>query len=143
MKTYDVNKVIAALRKRFVNSNMLPITLNMKCNGDVVTVTPCSAVDPITTFDAVEYYLVDSPSLPWLGGDKLETVAKQLAEYELLLEQNAKDKDRLGGMAHWLMSDQAKSKDEWEDVYQTYSDFYKDVYGHRPTNVTRPEKFRS
>ena len=28
--------------------------------------------------------------------------------------------------------------DEWEDLFSFYSDFYKDVFGHRPRDVVRP-----
>lgn len=28
--------------------------------------------------------------------------------------------------------------DEWEELFSFYSDFYKDVYGHRPRDVVRP-----
>ena len=64
-----IEKTVRELRRRIEAAGFREITLTMACNGDKVTVSPCySGYGTPASFDQVEYYLVYSPSLPWLGG---------------------------------------------------------------------------
>lgn len=133
-----IEKTVAALQKRILAANFEPITVNMKCNGDAITITPCSSVSVITGFEQIEYYLVGSPSLPWLGGDNLETVAKQLNNYENMLAEKKTDEVKLADLREQLTNGSITSQDEWDARYEWYSDYHKDVYGFRPRDIKRP-----
>lgn len=85
----------------------------------------------------MEYYLVYSPSLPWLGGDTLEAVAGQLNSYSKRLKEAEAERERLAEIRNKLETE-PMGCDEWEELFSFYSDFYKDVYGHRPRDVVRP-----
>lgn len=117
-----MNKTVAELTKRFKESNFNPITVTMKCNGDRVIITPCGYLD-IKSFDDIEWYLLDSPSLNLCGGETLEHIAKTLEKYAELLEEDAKALDSLKDhiRKYGINSD-------WDFV----SDYHKDIFGHRP-----------
>lgn len=76
-------------------------------------------------------------SLPWLGGSTIEDVAKQLNNYGKSLAEAGADKKKLAEIRTTLESG-TLGPDEWEDLFSFYSDFYKDVFGHRPRDVVRP-----
>jgi len=104
----------------------------------VVTIRPChSGCGAPARFEDVEYFLVFSPSLPWLGGSTIEDVAKQLNNYGKSLAEAGADKKKLAEIRTTLESG-TLGPDEWEDLFSFYSDFYKDVFGHRPRDVVRP-----
>lgn len=123
-----VEKIKEELAKRLKDNNYEEISITMKCNGDVVTIKPMSQNGDITTLEDAEYFLVHSPSLPWLGGDTLDVVAKQIAEYTNTLAQNAIEKQQL---REYFMT-RIAGKDYNADDWGYYSDWYKDVYGRRP-----------
>ena len=137
---FTVEKTVEALKQRFVDSKMEPISVTMRCNGDVVHIIPCFDHTDIKTFDHIEYYLVESPSLPWLGGDDLKTVAKQLNAYRKHLAEKADDEEKLAKMRDRLQNPNGMDPDEFDELFQSYSDFYKDVYGHRPHDIQNPWK---
>lgn len=131
-----IERTVQKLRKRIVAAQFQEITVRMACNGDEVTIKPCSVVEP-KSFDQVEYYLVFSPSLPWLGGDTLEKIAEQLNGYKKMLEGVEDDKKKLSDIKKQLEQG-GIGRDEWDDLYSFYSDYYKDIYGYRPRDVVRP-----
>lgn len=102
------------------------------CN-ETVTLQPCMSYDNKT----LEYILVYSPSLPWLGGNPAQ-VADQLNSYGQLLEQKASDCNKLDDMKARLQNPKNMTRDEWEDMFSYYSDWYKDVHGVRPRDIVRP-----
>lgn len=116
--------------------------LTMACNGDTVVIQPCLAYLPKgtqPTFDNIEYYLVGSPSLPWLGGETLDKVADQLNHYAEMLAEKDKDLEQLASIRSRLQNNyNDMTVDEWEELFQTYSDYHKDVHGYRPRDVRRP-----
>lgn len=133
-----IEKTARELRRRIEAAGFREITLTMACNGDKVTVSPCySGYGTPASFDQVEYYLVYSPSLPWLGGDTLEAVAGQLNSYSKRLKEAEAERERLAEIRNKLETE-PMGCDEWEELFSFYSDFYKDVYGHRPRDVVCP-----
>ena len=91
-----IEKTARELRRRIKAAGFREITLTMACNGDKVTVSPCySGCGTPASFDQVEYYLIYSPSLPWLGGDTLESVAGQLNSYSKRLKEAEVERRRL------------------------------------------------
>ena len=111
------------LRKRIEANNFEAITVTMKCNGDKVRITPCGYAPVITSFEAIDFYLVDSPSINLCGDSKLERVAHTLDTYAELLEEDAKEIEQL--KAHIR---QYGENADWDWV----SDWHKDLFGHRP-----------
>lgn len=146
MKKYeqnDIARIVAKLTRLLDAASWDEITVTMKCNGDRVTIQPCSSVaiavdrNPQNAGEC-DYFLVSSPSLPWLGGSTLEEVAEQLAGYADALDQNKKDKARLAELRDDLVNCAGMAEQKWEELFGTYSDWHKDVYGVRPRDVRRP-----
>ena len=132
MKEYNVNKVADALRAQFDAADWNEITVTMKCNGDAVTLTPCtSKPGNVTCEEDVGYILVNSPSISWLGGINIEEVAGQLANYEQSLIKNDDDMVRLGEMRDELVKGEGMTSRRWDELYDFYSDWSKDVLGYR------------
>ena len=70
-------------------------------------------------------------------GDTLESVAGQLNSYSKRLKEAEVERERLAEIRNKLETE-PMGCDEWEELFSFYSDFYKDVYGHRPRDVVRP-----
>lgn len=133
-----IERTAKELRKRIEAAGLQDISVTMACNGDVVTIRPCHAGYGVPArFEEIEYFLVYSPSIPWLGGNTIEAVAKQLNNYGKELKELEADKKKLDEIRNTLKSG-GLGCDEWEDLFSFYSDFYKDVFGHRPRDVVRP-----
>lgn len=103
-----IEKTAKELRRRIEAAGLQDISLTMACNGDVVTIRPChSGCGAPARFEDVEYFLVFSPSLPWLGGSTIEDVAKQLNNYGKSLAEAGADKKKLARsvlllkVGHW------------------------------------------
>lgn len=111
------------LAKRLEAAKFESITITMKVNGDRITITPCSYLNTITSFDDIEYYLMDSCELNLCGGEKLDDIARTLARYDELLEEDAKALNDL--KAHIRKYGE---RADWDFV----SDYHKDIFGHRP-----------
>ena len=176
-----VERVQDELIKRFINADWHEITLDMKKTGHKVTITPCTQGPDITKLEDVEYFLVNSPELPWLGGDTIESISEQIANYDKYIEENKNSKSDIrkfydanlaGHTAKELhdgneyfeilydiwhktdmsiglyeminaydLSSIAKNNDSVDYIkavlklsndYGFYSDWYKDLHGHRP-----------
>ena len=119
----NVEMIKKELKKRIENANFKPLTITMKCNGDTIVITPCQGYADECNWDTVEYFLVDSQYLPWLGADALEKVADEIARYEELLKENFEDIEYL--KAHIRKYGE---ESDWGFV----SDYHKDLFGHRP-----------
>lgn len=126
-----VERVVAELSARLQAAGFHDIEITMKCNGDKLTIKPCG-YGAIHSVGQIEYFLVESASLPYLGGDTLEIVARHIVEYPELLKQQEAYKLRLMEIADQLNCPVNMSADEWQARFDSFSDFYKDVYGHRP-----------
>lgn len=109
--------------------------------GYEVTVTPCDIssyqelkahqervkTDPHPYFG---YFLVDSYELPWLGGSDLDRVCKDLARYDELIAENESSKEKLLKLRDKMLD--AETLDEFQEMFDSYSDWHKDLYGYRP-----------
>lgn len=109
------------LRRLIAEAGFEAITVTMKCNGDKVTITPCGY--GAESFDDIEYYLLDSPTVNLCGRDSLAEVAEVLLGYADRIHEDEEDIERLkayirenGGASDW----------GW------VSDYHKDLFGHRP-----------
>ena len=123
MKKYNVEIVENALRIRLqeaLNKGYGGITVTMKCNGDLVYITPCFWDLDETNLNRADFFLVDSPTLPWLGAEKITKVAEELANYEALIKE--RDEDIIELAKHY-------KKYGYDEIT---SDWYKDLFGHRP-----------
>lgn len=120
--TNMINAIQNELAKRIEAAGFEAITITMKVNGDKITITPCGYVD-IKRWEDIDYFLVDSQILTLCGDDRLEKVAATIADYDKLLEQDAKDLEDL--KAH--IRKYGENAD-WDFV----SDYHKDIFGHRP-----------
>lgn len=110
------------LRNRLEANNFEPITIVMKCNGDDVCITPCSDVRDINSFDDIDWYLVDSPSLNLVGGT-LANIADKLDHYAELIKESEEEVEQL--------KDHIRQYGEASD-WSWVSDWHKDLFGHRP-----------
>lgn len=123
---YIMTKTENALRNRIAANNFDTIKLEMKCNGDVVRITPCSYVPTITSFEQVEWYLIDSPSINLAGSKNLSEVADTLDNYANLLNETD---DEIDELKQYIINSVKEGKEiDWGWV----SDWHKDLFGHRP-----------
>ena len=176
-------RVQEELIKRLTDAEWHKITINMKKSGHDLTISPCAQTADINKLEDVEYFLVESPELPWLGGDTIEVISEQIANYDKHLaekvdkgkklrdfyqknlsghtakelrhgndyfgkifeiwQQNRKDNEiSLDDLINsYDMSTIAENNDTVDYIktaiavsmaFSTYSDWHKDVYGHRP-----------
>lgn len=135
MKKYDSKKVMMALTAMFQTNGFKEITLTMKCNGDMVTVCPCGY--DIESLADVDYFLVRSPSLPFIGGDTLEKVSENLARYQELVEENENAKREY---ARYIKENGYWDPEHPECFSWQASDIHKDIWGFRPHSVERLEE---
>ena len=139
-----IERTANALRRRFEESGWRPITVDMKANGDRITIEPCADAPVITDESQITYYLVWSPSVTWMGEDTLEKVADSLNRYGELLAEQARLEESVKRMKAKLEDPPAEmTLGEWEMLYQAYSDFSKEVYGRRDRSVRRPARMRA
>lgn len=109
------------LRRLIENAGFEAITVTMKCNGDKVTITPCGY--GAKSFDDIDFYLIDSPTVNLCGRETLDEVAHALLGYADRIREDEEDVEKL--KAH--IREYGKNSD-WDFV----SDFHKDLFGHRP-----------
>ena len=67
----------------------------MKKSGDNVSISPCSQKSNINKLEDVEYFLVASPTLPWLGGDTIETISEQIVNYDKYIAKHIDERKKL------------------------------------------------
>lgn len=127
-----ITKIEKELENRIKENNFQPITINMKYDKTNIVIKPCSYKETITSIDDCDFFLVDSPVLPWLSDNTLHDVAKNIANYKESVEQQTRQKARLEEIKEELLHPtEGMTEEEWEDRYSFFSDFSKDVYGHR------------
>lgn len=114
------------LRAAFAESDWTDIFFPMP-NGDTLTITPCGYGHELNESN-VEYYLVFSPRTPNMGGDTLDIIAEQIANYEQHLQEQAAEKVKLRAFFDRHIAPGNYHPDDWG----FYSDWHKDVYGYRP-----------
>lgn len=128
MKKYDVNKVKAAIIAKLETAKFNEIELTMKCNGDVVTIKPTGYNDIYKLEDA-EYFLVSSPSLPFISSEKFDEVAENIARYEELIQEN---EERKREYARYIKEHGYWDPDHPGCFSWQASDIHKDIWGFRP-----------
>lgn len=109
------------LRRLFTESDFEAITVTMKCNGDKVTITPCGY--GAKSFDDIEFYLIDSPTVNLCGRERLDQVAEALLGYADRIREDEEDIEKLKAYIR-----EYKYQADWGFV----SDFHKELFGHRP-----------
>ena len=125
------NRIYEELKKRIEASGFEPITIEMKCNGDKITITPCwSGMGAPRSWSEIEYFLVDSTVLNLYGSESLERIVPQIANYEELLKENDDEIEKLKA----YIRKYGKNSD-WDWV----SDWHKDLFGHRPHVSTKQQ----
>lgn len=110
------------LAKRIEAAGFEAITITMKVNGDEITITPCG-YPRINGWEDIEFFLIDSQMLNLCGDEKLEKIAEKIANYDKLLEEDARAVEDL--KAHIR---KYGVNANWDFV----SDYHKDLFGHRP-----------
>lgn len=120
--TNMINAIEKELAKRIEAAGFKAITISMKVNNDRITITPCGYVN-IKKWEDIDYFLLDSQKLNLCGDEKLEKIAERIANYDKLLEEDAKALENL--KAHIRKYGE---KADWDFV----SDYHKDIFGHRP-----------
>lgn len=117
----------AKLLKMLDDADWEKVTIKHEC-GDEIIITPCG--NGKLNAKNVEYFLCDSPELPWLGTDKIDNLVNELLGYEDLKKEHDEEKKKLAEYKTKMLN--AKTADDFESMYDWYSDWHKDVYGYRP-----------
>lgn len=110
------------LRRLIAEAGFEAITVTMKCNGDKVTITPCGCGN-ISSFDDVEFYLLNSTGANLCGRETLDQVAEVLLGYA---DRIREDEEAVEGLKAHIR------KYGYESDWDFVSDFHKDLFGHRP-----------
>ena len=116
-----VEMIQEELKRRIENAGFEAITIEMKVNGDLITITPCGYGK--LNWNNIEYFMMDSTKVNMYGWDKLEKVAETIANYEELLKENDEEIESLKEHIRKYGEDS-----DWDFV----SDYHKDLFGHRP-----------
>ena len=111
------------LRRLIEAAGFEAITVTMKCNGDRVTITPCTNGGKASSFDDIDYYLIDSPSVNLCGSERLGDVASTLLRYK---EELVETENSIEALKEYIRTHTYES--DWGYV----SDWHKDLFGHRP-----------
>lgn len=109
------------LRRLIAEAGFEAITVTMKYNGDRVTITPCGY--RAKSFDDIEFYLLDSPTVNLCGRETLDEVAHVLLGYA---DRIREDEEAVEGLKAHIR------KYGYESDWDFVSDFHKDLFGHRP-----------
>ena len=142
MKTCSIEAIAAELTKRFADSdtpNECQIT--MKHDGTVLSLTLCSDGPEkalthgsgLTVMD-FDWILVGGKGIAHTMGGKPGDVCRQLQQYAASATQYAKDVEDIKAYC-------AKHANDPEPfcesaAYEFYSDWHKDLFGHRPIGWT-------
>lgn len=132
-----MEKMLETLKNKMKENNFKKVSMEMS-NGDIVTISPCSYINNPTDLSQIEYYLVKG-RMPWMGGNSLEEVAKELVNYEENLKELELEKLELKDYFEKHIKDKPQT-DDWYSDYQYYSDWHKDVYGFRPRGIVCGER---
>lgn len=126
--TNAVETVVEALQALFTLNDGKAITIKISHasdeNDDDVTITPCKQED------IVVYYLIEGTSHVCYGGDNLACIAKELVNYQKNYAESVDERKDLEVLYNRIKD--IKDTTERESAIDFYSDWYKEVYGHRP-----------
>lgn len=75
-------KIKKELIRRFDENNWSKLTLHMKVSGDDVIIDPCHIFATEHTAETVQYFFIESPSIPQAGEETLNDLADFLAHYD-------------------------------------------------------------
>ena len=117
-------RIVNELKKRLEESNYQAITIQMKSDLALITIIP-TAIGIVESVYDIDYFLVEC-SLPWCGNDTLDDVAEFIMNYDMKVQESNKEKQQL---KEFYNAHKHDSNTNW---WNYYSDWYKDVYGHRP-----------
>jgi len=123
----DVKAIATALQVLFDLNGNNHIVIDMQPSEDVidtVQITPCSQGD------VVEYYLIEGASFMCYGGDTLKKVAESLSTYQEQYAESLVERTKLNTFKAEIEA--MTDKEERLCAISTYSDWFKEVYGHRP-----------
>lgn len=131
------NRIRDELIRRFTESGWDSIQITMKTSGHVLTLEPCSEINPhCSGAEDCAWVLVYGSPMPYIGGT-LDDTSKHLANYDKMLSEHDDDLSKLNREAQLLREcltrngKPIQSKQEWMDRYDFLSDWSKDVLGHR------------
>lgn len=99
---------------RFICDDGFPIYVTLCGYGDIKSINDC------------DYFLVDG-DMPWLGGSKVDDVLKVINNHSQMKSDSDEEKEKLRAY-----KDKYEKLGWPEDTYEFYSDWHKDVHGHRP-----------
>ena len=116
------------LEERFEQTDWESIDITMKCNGDVLRITPCGYGK--VNKDNVEYFLVEGGT-PWMGTDTLEKLAQELIDYSKIIKEHEEEQKEI----REYFEEHIKGGDYEPEEWGWYSDWHKDVFGYRPHAV--------
>ena len=120
-----LEKTIAKLEARFEEANWNRITITMKCNGDIVEITPCGHGQ--ISRENVEYFLVEG-RMPWMGADTIEKLAHDLKKKKKIVKEHEEEQEKVREFYRNHIAGGRGTADQWE----FFSDWHKDVFGYRP-----------
>lgn len=75
-------KIKKELIRRFDENNWSKLTLHMKVSGDDVIIDPCHIFATEHTKETVQYFFIESPSIPQAGEETLNDLVDFLAHYD-------------------------------------------------------------
>lgn len=96
-------------------------------DGKRVYITPCSMLPESMSAKTVEYFLIDG-ALPWGGANNVDELTSALNRYSDDMKTLNSDRERL----HAYYEENINGQNPTQETVEFYSDWYKDLYGHRP-----------
>lgn len=130
-KTIDGDITVEMLRDCFSQNNWDHIILHFADGVNIGVTAYSSGPDNVRCESAIEYYEV-SLCDTWQGANTLAQVADICNQHKEIVRKYDEDKKRLYQYFLEHIADEEFGQDEWD----YYSDWHKDVFGHRPNGVT-------
>lgn len=82
-------KIKKELMRRFEANNWSKLTLHMKTSGDNITIDPCHIFTIEHTAATVQYFFIESPSIPQAGEETLNDLVDFIEHYDERCKQAA------------------------------------------------------
>ena len=106
--------------------------IEVTCPDNVkLLITPCGYRE-ISNVGDVDYFLVDG-DLPWLGANNITQLVETINNHAELVIESDEEKKELQKFYEENIENNF-SQENWN----LYSDWHKDVYGHRPSRSVSP-----
>lgn len=119
------------LRLHFTENNWDHIILHF-ADGTNLGITAYSmAPDNMRNEQTIEYYEVSFAGT-WQGANTLSQVAEICNQHTEIADKHNEDKNKL----HQYFLDHIANEEFSQDEWDYYSDWHKDVFGHRPHGIT-------